>query len=148
MTQATLSGAEDQQNYQGVEVRASTTLTASVVYTQWMDVRTFEAIDWVVYLTAQGSITRLDFLIQWTVEISPNDTTDWAVLQSESIDSSGIATLSNYQLRKTISGVVTLGISSPCRGRFMRLGIFAGVGSPTNSLCSIDALRRKQRRAV
>src|SRR3990167_10551137 len=90
-------------NYHGVSVRGSSALTSSLVYTDWIDVRLFEAVDWTIYLTAQGSITRLDLVIQWSVEATPNDTTDWSDIQVESIDSAGVATLNTYDLRKTIS---------------------------------------------
>lgn len=146
MTVATFSnGILDTSNYQGITVRTSAALTASIVYTDWMDVRLFEAIDWIVFLTARGSITRLDMQAQWTTKITPNDTTDWTTLQIEEIASIGVSTLSDYVLRRTITDVITLGISLPVRGRFMRLGIFAGVGSAVGSLCSIDSLRRKPR---
>jgi hypothetical protein len=146
MALATLSSQEDTGNYQGVEVRASAVLTASLVYTTWMDARLHDYMDWVIYLTAQGSITRLDMQVQFSVEIVPNETTDWATLQAEDIDSSGVSTMSDYEMRKTISSVVTLGITSPARGRWMRLGIKAGVGAVAGSLCSIDALRRRPRK--
>lgn len=145
MAVATLSGTTEQQNYDGVTVRSAAALTASYVYTSWMDVRLFEAIDWIIYLTAQGSITRLDMVIQFAVNLTPNDDTDWAVMQAEDINSSGVATLSDYAIRKTISSTITLGVSSCVRGRYMRIGILAGVGSPTGSTCSIKALRRKPR---
>ena len=133
----------DSANYRGVSVRSSAALTASYVYTDWSDVRLYEAIDWIIYLTAQGSITRLDVVVQFSLKLTPNETTDWATLQAEDISSTGVATLSDYVLQKTISSVITLGVSSPTRGRFMRIGIKAGVGSVTNSLCAIEAIRRK-----
>ena len=145
MAQATLSGTTEQQNYDGISVRSSAVLTTSYVYTTWMDVRLFEAIDWIIYLTAQGSITRLDLVIQFAINLSPNDDTDWAIMQAEDIASTGVSTLSDYAIQKTISSTVTLGVSSCVRGRFMRIGIKAGVGSVTNSLCTIKALRRKPR---
>lgn len=138
-------GTLDPGNYRGISVRSSSALTTGLVYTDWADVRLFEAIDWQIFLTAQGSITRLDMVIQYSTKLTPSGDTDFSTLQVESVDSSGIATLSDYDIRKTISSTVTLGITSPVRGRFMRLGIKAGVGSVTNSLCNIDVFRRKPR---
>ena len=146
MPVVSLTSQEETHNYQGAPVRTAAALTASYVYTSWIDVRLHDFVDWVIYLTAQGSITRLDFSIQFSVEISPNDTTDWATLQAEDIDSSGISTLSDYEIRKTISSTVTLGMTAPARGRWMRLGIKAGAGSATGSECSIDVLRRRPRK--
>ena len=145
MAFTSLSGPNQTNNLEGVEVRVSSVLTSSYVYTNWIDIRLFEAIDWVVYLTSQGIITRLDIVVQHSIKITPNETTDWTNLQAENINTSGIATLTDYSIQKTISDVITLGISSPARGRFMRLGIKVGVGSGINSLCSIDVLRRKPR---
>ena len=139
------SNVLDTGNYRGVSVRSSAVLSVSTEYTDWMDVRLYEAIDWVIYVTAQGSVTRLDLVIQWSVKETPSTDTDWVTLQAEDLASTGVSTLGDYTLRKTISSTVTMGITSPARGRWMRLGIAAGVGSVTNSLCAIEVLRRKPR---
>ena len=147
-TPATLSATTqlDTGNYQGVSVRSSSVLTTSYVYTDYMDVRLFEAIDWVISLTAQGSITRLDIQLQFAMTTVPVEG-DFATMQAESIDTSGNATITDYTLQKTISTIITLGVSVPVRGRFMRMGIKAGVGAVAGSLCQISALRRKPRTA-
>lgn len=148
MPVATLSGSTqlDVGNYQGISVRTSAALTAAIVYSDWIDVRMYEFLEWMVYLTARNTITRLDIQVQFSMEISPNETTDWAILQAEDIAATGISTLGDYILRKTISDVITLGVTSPTRGRWMRIGIFAGVGDPAGSACSIKVLRRRPTR--
>ena len=145
MSAITLSGTESQQNYNGVEALASAAMTASYVYTNWSDVRLFEATDWFLYITNVGTITRVDIIVQFSEKLTPSVTADWATLQAESIDSSGIATIADYAIRKTISVATTIGISTPTRGRWMRLGIKVGAGSGTGSAYSVNVLRRKPR---
>jgi len=139
---------------QGKEVRAADALIAVVMEaTDAVDCFGYRHIDWVVYMTNPGSgpITRVDMQIQFSEKLDPSPIldSDWAILQSHEINQ-GIAPLYNYTMQMPIPSLgpgpdfipFTFGITSPVRGRWMRLLITAGAGDPTNSLVSVNAIRR------
>lgn len=133
----------------GAQVRASAVVAATAglagARTTPVDVRNHVGVDWIVYLTDVGLITRLDMLIDWSEKEAPDVAVaaDWAQVQVENIVlATGLSDLVDYAPRFAITVARTLGVSAPARGRWMRLRLWIGVGTATTSMASVNAYRR------
>lgn len=121
-----------------ISVRASDALTDAWVSTSPVAVHNGRRVDWTIRVSETGSATRLDARVQVATAEDPGDA-DWSTVQTEAV-AAGVATLSDYELRKDLSAALTLGIGLDTRGRWMRLQIKAGTGDPAGSACSVEAL--------
>ncbi len=129
----------------GTSVRASAALTGTAVASTSLDVRGYREIDFLVNVTNKGTgpITRVDATIEASDQASPAST-DWAPIQAEAV-AAGVATVNDYTIQKDISALTatfTLVFRAPVTGRFMRIKLHAGVGTPTSSAASCTAYRR------
>jgi hypothetical protein len=115
--------------------------------TTMIDVFGNKAVDWVLYITnlGAGPISQVSAKVQFSEKAQPSAVldSDWATIQSQAVNN-GQATLNDYVINKAISSPapVTLGITSPARGRWMRLLITASAGDPTNSVVEVRSLKR------
>jgi len=119
-------------------------LSASYAPSAAVDVRDFRQVDWGMLITnvGTGPITRID--VQWEFsDVASPASTDWMALQTESI-TGGVSTPATYEVQQPLSGAapITKIWTTVSRGRWMRILVKAGVGTPTSSVIALTALRR------
>ena len=133
-----------QSDAAAIAIATPTTLTAAFVASAEIDVRNFSAVDWNMLISNAGTgpITRVD--LQWEFsEVATPGANDWMLLQTEAI-TAGVSTPSTYEVQQPIAGTApyTRSWTTEVRGRWMRILVKAGVGTPTSSVIALAALRR------
>lgn len=85
-------------------------------------------VSFMVYVSALGGASRLDLQLEVAETLGSSD---WVPLQTESV-SAGIATQSDYEIQKAVSGTgLVLAASIPVRGfRYWRIKMKSNAGSP------------------
>lgn len=126
------------------EIRAAAALTASAVASGIFASRGINKFDLQTTLTARDAITRLDWHVQYSNVGKPDesDDDDWVTIQSE-VDTTGVKVLSDVTYRKTIAAVGSWGFTFDAKGLWMRVKVFAGVGTPTASSASMSVIPRE-----
>jgi hypothetical protein len=138
-----LLGIPLQSDASGGSLASPTALTAAFVASTSLDVRNFREVEWAMYVSNAGTgpVTRVDVEWEFSLVASPG-ANDWMLLQTESI-LSGVSTPSTYEIRQTISTApFTKTWTTPVKGRWMRILVKAGAGTPTSSVIALTAMRR------
>lgn len=126
-------------------IRAAAELTAALVATNPVRVRSASHLEFLIDVQAQGSVTEIQVDFQTSIETDGDapGSAQWANVQAEEV-SAGIATLNDYVLKKTISGPIKIPVLVPALGNWIRARIKASVGGVSGSLVAISALQRTQ----
>lgn len=117
---------------EGKDVQLNTSFLSTYKYTSKVEVRNFEVTYWFIEIDDNGSVTAINMKIQSSDKENPTVDDDWYEVQTESINS-GIATLSDYVLEKSVSGATNFMLALDVRGRWMRMAVKIKTGSPSGS---------------
>lgn len=126
-----------------IPIATPTTLTAVFVASAEIDVRNFSQVDWSMTVSngGTGPVTRVDLQWEFAETLVPVST-DWSPLQTEAI-AAGVSTPSSYEVQQTVPAApFTRNWTTAVRGRWMRIKVKAGVGTPASSVIALSALRR------
>lgn len=83
-----------------------------------------------VFVTNVGGAARLDIQFETSEDSGAGALTDWCPLQVEEV-TAGVATQSDYEIQKAISGIGVIAFSIPVRGfRYWRMKLKADAGVP------------------
>lgn len=133
-----------QSDQSGQTIALPTSVTSSFVESTEVDIRNFSEVDWIISFSNAASITRIDLQWEWTDDLIVTQSTKWTPLSTETV-SVGVSTVSTYEIQYSINGLAvpfSRGFTTPAIGRYMRILIKAGVGSPTSSSILLKYLRR------
>lgn len=118
---------------------ASSVLVAGV-YSDRIDIQNYNDIDFFIKVTDKLSATQLNVTVEYS-SILASSSEDWVSLNTEDI-TSGAAPQSPYSANFNLtsySGVFTVGVTIPTRGRYMRIKL---VPDSNISGVTFSAMRR------